>query len=225
MSQTTAQSGRNSTPRHIIWTLERRQWTPVAGMHWASVQPQYRLCKGSDGMSSLGPPAGFYVSSSGILEDAPDRRHVRFNGMNGQENRPSFHRCLESFGTSSRDAGPFERRGDAACDMTSGLAQTGRERPGGNDGSDTRQHEGDRGDQMARQLSKPGGGPGILDLGSRRTAHILGVARLLVVIAADDRNLLASHRIGMETARRLGGLGRTGKHSNNERVRHRGILA
>lgn len=131
-----------------------------------------------------------------------------------------FDRVLERGGPGLVHTGAAQRGREPAGDMTGRLAESGGQRPRGDNRSDARQHDRDGGQHVARQLTQPRGRPRILDVDARRGIHLPGQQRVFVVIPADDGDSIAGDARLVQGARAGGGRGGCGKQSENERVRH-----
>ena len=120
---------------------------------------------------------------------------------------------------------PWRARRDAARHMASSLPETGGQRAGSHNRTEPGQHERNRREKITGGLADAGGGPRVLDFGARRPADVLGVARLLIMIAADDRELFPGHAGSMQTrGQPTAACGHIGKDGNDEWVRHRGAI-
>jgi hypothetical protein len=97
-----------------------------------------------------------------------------------------------------------------------GLTEARGQRPGRNDRPNSRQDERDGGEEISRKLPQPARGARIFDLDPRSAVNVLGECRLFVVVAADDRKVLAGNARGVQFARCGGRSGGGGKKCDNE---------
>jgi len=113
--------------------------------------------------------------------------------MDRQQNRPTLHRRLERIGAILWNSCRAESRCNAARHVTGRFAESGRQRSCGDDWPNSGKHQRDRGEKMPGQLAETSRGSRVLDFRAGRSANILCITRLFVVIPTDDREVIGGH--------------------------------
>src|SRR5574339_761529 len=115
---------------------------------------------------SLSPITAFNFGRACRFQDGSDIVDTRLDGMDRKQDRPSFNRGLQRFGSSARNSRAAQRSRDTTGHMAGSLTESRRKRAGRHNWSDSRKHSGNSGEKVTGQLAKTGGGPGVLDVGA-----------------------------------------------------------
>jgi len=139
------------------------------------------------------------VAAAGGCERGPHLFGIAVH-VNAKEDRAALDFGFERLGASPIDARVSKRRRQAAGDVPRGLAEPCRQRAGGDNRPDAWQHEGNGREHETAPLPQTRCGTRIFDFRARRRFQLAREHALLVVIAGDDRDLLAGDAARVQRA-------------------------